>query len=102
MWWFAAMHANMLMAAHRSALDGLDLPILDAGCVTGGFLARLSVKYRGKPVIGLDLNLRACTRAAIKTARPVCAGSVNDLPFADNALAAIFSADVLCHQGVDD
>jgi hypothetical protein len=32
----------------------------------------------------------------------VCAGSINDLPFANNALAAIFSADVLCHEGVDE
>ena len=102
MWWFAAMHANLLMAAERWALDELDLPILDAGCGTGGFLARLAVKYYGKPVIGLDRDLQACTRAAIKSDRPVCAGSVNDLPFADDALAAIFSADVLCHEGVDE
>ncbi len=102
MWWFAAMHANLLMAAQRSALDELDLPILDAGCGTGGFLSRLAVKYCGKSVIGLDLDFQACTRAAIKSARPVCAGSVNNLPFANNALAAIFSADVLCHEGVDE
>jgi SAM-dependent methyltransferase len=102
MWWFAAMHANLLMAAQRWALDELDLPILDAGCGTGGFLARLAAKYCGKPVIGLDLDLQACRRAAIKSDRPVCAGSVNDLPFADDALAAIFSADVLCHEGVDE
>lgn len=102
MWWFAAMHANLLVAAQRSAIDRLDLPILDAGCGTGGFLSRLAAKYCGRPVIGLDLDLRACTRAAIKSGRPVCAGSVNDLPFANDALAAIFSADVLCHQGVDE
>jgi SAM-dependent methyltransferase len=102
MWWFAAMHANLLMAAQRSALDEVDLPILDAGCGTGRFLSRLAVKYRGKPVIGLDVDLHACTRAAVKSARPVCAGSVNDLPFANNALAAVFSADVLCHEGVDE
>jgi len=102
MWWFAATHANLLMAAQRSAIDGLDLPILDAGCGTGGFLSRLAVKYCGRPVIGMDIDLQACTRAANKSARPVCAGSINNLPFANNALAAIFSADVLCHEGVDE
>lgn len=102
MWWFAAMHANLLAAAQRSAIDGPRLPILDAGCGTGGFLSRLAAKYCGRAVIGLDLDLQACTRAAIKSARPVCAGSINDLPFANNALAAIFSADVLCHEGVDE
>lgn len=102
MWWFAAMHANLLLAAQRSALDELDLPILDAGCGTGGFLSCLAVTYWRTPVIGLDLDLQACARAATKSARPVCAGSVNDLPFASDALAAIFSADVLCHEGVDE
>ncbi len=102
MWWFAAMHANLLLAAQRSTLDELDLPILDAGCGTGGFLSCLAVKCCRTPVFGLDLDLQACTRAATKSARPVCVGSVNDLPFANDALAAIFSADVLCHEGVDD
>jgi SAM-dependent methyltransferase len=102
MWWFAAMHTNLLAAAQRRAIDRLRLPILDAGCGTGGFLSRLAAKYCGTAVIGLDLDLRACTRAAIKSARPVCAGSINDLPFANNAFAAIFSADVLCHEGVDE
>ena len=102
MWWFAGMHANLLMAARRAALDKLDFPILDAGCGTGGFLSQLARVYWEKPVIGLDLDVRACTRAAIKSAQPVCAGSVNDLPFADAALGAIFSADVLCHEGVDE
>jgi SAM-dependent methyltransferase len=102
MWWFAAMRANLLAAAQRSTIDRLDLPILDAGCGTGGFLSRLAAKYCGSPVIGLDLDFRACARAAVKSARPVCAGSINDLPFANNALATIFSADVLCHEGVDE
>ena len=47
MWWFAAMHANLLMAAQRSVLDKLDLPILDAGCGTGGFLSRLASNLAG-------------------------------------------------------
>lgn len=102
MWWFAAIHANLLAAGQRSAIDRLHLPILDAGCGTGGFLSRLAARYYGSAVIGLDLDLGACTRAAVKSARPVCAGSIDDLPFASNALAAIFSADVLCHEGVDE
>ena len=102
MWWFAAAHANLLMAARRCALEQLDLPILDAGCGTGGFLSRLAREFCEKPVIGLDFDLRACARAATKSVQPVCVGSVNDLPFADAALAAIFSADVLCHEQVDE
>jgi SAM-dependent methyltransferase len=102
MWWFAAMHANLLTVARRLAPDEIELPILDAGCGTGGFLSRLARKCGGPVVIGLETDFQACRRAANKSARPVCAGSVNDLPFADAALAAIFSADVLCHEGVDE
>ncbi len=42
------------------------------------------------------------TAPRAKSGRPVCAGSVNALPFADGAFGAIVSADVLCHDGVDE
>lgn len=38
----------------------------------------------------------------MKSARPVCTGSIDELPFRDGSVAAIFSADVLCHAGVDE
>jgi SAM-dependent methyltransferase len=98
MWWFAALHRNLLMAARRLPLEAVDLPILDAGCGTGRFLARLAETYRDRDIFGLDLDPAACARAAIKSTRPVCVAT----PFADGALAAMFSADVLCHRGVDE
>ena len=102
MWWFAAMHRNLLEVARRVPVRAANLPILDAGCGTGGFLLRLAHKYGDKAIFGLELNPNACMRAAAKSARPVCAGSVNDLPFPDGSLAVIFSADVLCHRSVDE
>jgi len=100
MWWFAATHANLLLA-HRRA-DRVAGPILDAGCGTGGLLARLGATYCNRPVIGLDADVGACLCAAAKSGRPVCAGTVNALPFADAAFATIFSVDVLCHRDVDE
>jgi len=102
MWWFAAMHRNLLMLARRMPIGKANLPILDAGCGTGGFLGRLAREYRDKAIFGLELDPFACIRAAAKSALPVCAGSVNEIPFRDRSFAAIFSADVLCHCGVDD
>jgi len=102
MWWFAAMHRNLLMLARPAPCESVNLPILDAGCGTGGFLARLAGSYPSRAVFGLDIDPYACARAAAKSARPVCAGSLDDLPFADGAFAAIFSADVLCHRGVNE
>jgi len=103
MWWFGATHANLLLLYR--AIGGSAAarePLLDAGCGTGGLLARLAADYPDRSVIGIDANSTACARAAAKSGCPVCAGSVNALPFADGALGAIFSADVLCHRDVDE
>jgi SAM-dependent methyltransferase len=102
MWWFAALHRNLLALASRAPVGAPNLPILDAGCGTGGFLARLGQQCRDKPVFGLELDHSACIRAATKSGRPVCVGSVNKIPFRDGSFAVIFSADVLCHRGVDE
>src|SRR5438067_1966292 len=103
MWWFAALHANLLSLYRRLAGPApAGAPLLDAGCGTGGLLARLAASCPDRMVIGLDADRTACARAAAKSARPVCAGSVNALPLADGTFGAIFSADVLCHEGVDE
>lgn len=103
MWWFAAAHANLLLLYRRAVGSAFaQRPLLDAGCGTGGLLSQLAAADPGRTVIGLDADRIAAARAAEKSGRPVCAGSVNALPFADNAFGAIFSADVLCHRDVDE
>jgi SAM-dependent methyltransferase len=101
MWWFAALHANLLLL-HRRAAGAAAQPLLDAGCGTGGLLAQIASEYPGRMAVGLDAEPVACALAAAKSGRPVCAGSVNALPFDDATFGAIFSADVLCHAGVDE
>jgi SAM-dependent methyltransferase len=76
--------------------------LLDAGCGTGGLLARLSAAQPDRALTGLDADSFACERARAKSGRPVCAGSVNALPFADGSFGVILSADVLCHRSVDE
>jgi SAM-dependent methyltransferase len=102
MWWFAGLHRNLLMLSRRVPFEAAGLPFLDAGCGTGGLLARLAASHPERAMLGLDLDPRACLRATVKSAQPVCAGSVNDLPFDDRTFAAILSADVLCHGAVDE
>jgi len=102
MWWFAAMHANLLMLARDFDSSAAPDRVLDAGCGTGGLLAKLAADRPQAMMVGLDADQTACTRAEAKSARPVCRGSVNALPFADAAFSAIFSADVLCHRDVDE
>jgi SAM-dependent methyltransferase len=103
MWWFAASHANLrLLYRVMAGSAAARRPLLDAGCGTGGLLVRLAAEYPDRTIIGLDSDSIACARAMAKSTRPVCAGSVNALPFADAAFGAIFSADVLCHRDVDE
>jgi len=102
MWWFAALHRNLLWQVKRLAPKAMAGSILDAGCGTGGFLAKLAAGWPGHPAFGLDCDDEACRRSAVKSGRPVCRGSVDALPFADGSLAMIVSADVLCHRNVEE
>nr|WP_294509165.1 class I SAM-dependent methyltransferase [uncultured Rhodopila sp.] len=96
MWWYRALHARLC-----DALIGVQGPVLDAGCGTGGFLAMLR---DGRPDLmrfGVEWNHAAAARAEQKSGAVIVRGSVNALPFADDSFDAAVSADVLCHAGVD-
>ena len=98
MWWFRGLHANLLAAL---AASGAPRRVLDAGCGTGGFMARLAAEFPRTAVIGLELDAGAVLLARAKTGGALCRGSIDLPPFADGAFDAIVSADVLCHRGVD-
>ena len=98
-WWFRGLHANLVGALPRAApAPGR---VLDAGCGTGGLLARLAAAFPAAAIVGLELDPGAAAVARAKSGRPLAIGSVDLLPFVDRAFDAILSADVLCHQGVD-
>jgi SAM-dependent methyltransferase len=101
MWWFRGLHANLL-AALAAAGAAPPRTILDAGCGTGGLLRRLSDALPDVTLIGLDIDAGAAAIARAKSGRAVCVASIDRLPLADASLDAIFSADVLCHRGVDE
>src|SRR5436190_336879 len=98
MWWYRGLHATLLgqLARHADA-GGAGGRVLDAGCGTGGLLKRLRPDS-----IGLDYAAVAARHARAKSGRPVAVGSINDLPFAAGAFAAVVSADVLAHRSVDE
>lgn len=102
MWWFRGLRAlvagQLGRALGRSPAAG---PVLDAGCGTGGMLARLGAAVAGRPTVGLEYDAMAASLAAAKAGRPVASGSVDAMPFGAASLAAYLSLDVLCHGGVD-
>lgn len=97
MWWYRALHARVIDALRRR--PGPAGRLLDAGCGTGGLLARMAVL--GRPLAGLDFNPAAAARAAAKSGALATAGDANRLPFGDGSVAALTSCDVLCHRAVD-
>ena len=99
MWWFRGLHGVLAGAIRRHAPAG---PVLDAGSGTGGFLKRLASAMPGRVLAGLDRDPLAATLAGRRWGGPVAVGSVDRMPFPDAHFAAIVSADVLCHAGVDE
>lgn len=102
MWWYRGLRAlaAQLLVRALALSDGTG-PVLDAGCGTGGMLLKLGPSVSGRPIVGLEYDAFAATLAASKAGLPVAAGSVNEMPFADGALGAYLSLDVLCHGGVE-
>jgi SAM-dependent methyltransferase len=102
MWWYRGLRTlaagQLARGLARSQPSG---PVLDAGCGTGGMLARLGAAVAGHPTLGLEYDPMAASLAAAKSARPVATGSVNEMPLGDACLGAYVSLDVLCHGGVD-
>lgn len=95
MWWYRALHARLL-----AALAPVRGTLLDAGCGTGGFMARLAAARPDLDAVGFDYNAAAARRAGAKSGRPTLAASVNALPFAPGRFDAVVSADVLGIGGV--
>jgi SAM-dependent methyltransferase len=104
MWWFRALHRNLIRiwsaTAPAGAGDGRSPRLLDAGCGTGGLLARLGASG-GAFRAGIDRDDLACRFARGKAGAAIVQGTIDALPFAAMAFDAVFSADVLCHSGVD-
>lgn len=100
MWWYRALHANVIGAMRRCA-GPVGSPVLDAGCGTGGLLRRLAGEMPGRPLIGVDASPQAVTVARGKSGAAVAAASVGCLPFPDRSLGAVLSIDVLYHRDVD-
>jgi SAM-dependent methyltransferase len=96
MWWYRGLRALVVQELARALRAAGEGAVLDAGCGTGGMLARL-----GPDAFGVEYDPVAAALACIKSGRPVACGSVNEMPLGAAVLAGYVSLDVLCHGGVD-
>lgn len=102
MWWYRALHARVIEALRRQPGDP-SLPMLDAGCGTGGLLRRLAEAFPGRALTGVDVAEQAVRRARRKVPGAALAvGSIAALPFGDARFGTAVSCDVLCHRLVDE
>jgi SAM-dependent methyltransferase len=100
-WWFRGLHASLIRAWQRRRAPASAAVLHDAGCGTGGLLTRLAQAAPSARRYGIELDLGAAETARDKSGAALMVGSVLAPPLAPQSCDAIFSADVLCHRGVE-
>lgn len=95
-WWYRGLR-QLALEQVRAAAGPTRPRMLDAGCGTGGMLARLAPLGLA---VGLDASPLALAHAARRGAAPLCRGTVGALPFRSGAFDLIVSLDVLYHRDV--
>jgi len=99
LWWYVALREYVLDWLHLTERTPRPvLTMLDAGCGTGGMLARLA-EYG--TAVGLDLAPYAVRIAHDRRGCTTVRGSLTALPFPDGLFDAAVSLDVISDAGVD-
>jgi SAM-dependent methyltransferase len=98
LWWYVALREYVLDWLHLEETTPRPvLTLLDAGCGTGGMLARLAPFG---VAVGLDLSAHAVRIAHDRRACTVVLGSLAALPFPDHTFDVAVSLDVISDAGV--
>ncbi|MES2598945.1 MAG: class I SAM-dependent methyltransferase [Verrucomicrobiota bacterium] len=95
-WWYAVLHQLVLAEMRTRVKPGA--AVLDAGCGTGGMMARMA----GWDAKGVDISPAAVWHCQERGLHEVTQASVCELPFPDASFDLVLSLDVLYHQQVDD
>lgn len=99
-WWYSTLRSLVVREAH-ARLNGNPACLLDAGCGTGGMMARLHQANANWSLSGIDLSPDAVQITRERGFADVQTGSVSELPFPDGRFDGVVSLDVLYHDGVD-
>ena len=94
-WWYQVLRGLVVAALQRHVQS--DRRLLDAGCGTGGMLARL----HAWETHGCDLAAEAVELCRERGLHQVLVSSVHEMPYEDGIFDAVLSLDVLYHARVD-
>ena len=100
LWWYRALR--------RHVVESIQPPhprfkLLDAGCGTGGMLARVRERFPQAALTGLDFSERALQLTAQRNAgTALVQGSTDQLPFGTEEFDVVLSLDVIVLHGIDD
>ena len=95
-WWFDGMHRIVLRLMKQVCVSPRPARILEVGCGTGGFAARLSTQFRATLHL-CDLAVEAVHHAHDRGFVHLAQADARSLPFADDAYDCLLSLDVLVH-----
>jgi ubiquinone/menaquinone biosynthesis C-methylase UbiE len=100
LWWYRGLRRHVL-AEVASARPNFAL--LDAGCGSGGMLARVRERFPDALLTGMDYTERALELTRQRGVNvELVQGSTDDLPFADEQFDVVLSLDVIVVRGIDD
>jgi len=98
-WWYKGLHHLTEIFVHRHFLKKNKLTILDAGCGTGGMLAKLQ-KYG--VCYGFDFSMHAVTFSKKRSIENVTCQDLNNWQPPHKMFDVIICNDVLYHAAIDD
>ena len=100
LWWYRGLRGHVLNSIKPPQPQ---FKLLDAGCGSGGMLARLRERFPQASLAGMDYVDRALelTRQRDLDAALVH-GSADALPFRDGEFDVVLSLDVIVLRGIDD
>ena len=100
-WWYRGLRGVMSTLLGLGKSSRKDIPILDAGCGTGGTLHSL-VKRGFSNLEGFDLSpiaIEFCHKRGLERVR---LGSITRIPFEDRSFDLVISCDVVSDAGTDN
>ena len=100
LWWYRGLRGHVV--------NSIEPPhprfrLLDAGCGSGGMLARLRRHFPEAELTGMDYVQRALELTRDRnTGAELVQGSADALPFGDEGFDVVLSLDVIVLHGIDD